>query len=351
MIALLILSSAVPGRAWGEQAHRLVNAAAVENLPEPLRAYFRARKAYLVEHAIDPDLLARDDPEERPHHYTEADAYEPDPYSRFGKIFLVERRAPSSLELQHGDSAWQIERFTLGLERALRLHRWDEADRDALFVAHYACDLTQPLHTLINYDGQLTGQTGIHARFETELVRLLGSRWVFHPQPAVEEVNLRARIFREMFDSYSYGNPLFAADRIAVAGRSYQDAQYLPTFASLAGLLAQRRLEAAISFVSSLWYTAWVRAGKPELRSARTEARASASLACLRSGYEPGLFPRCLLAPWRFSDEAEENSPGHARGRGRQQPERTHRLSSRLASFKFLVRLGSKREGRLRGFS
>jgi hypothetical protein len=286
MVALLILSSPLPGRAWGEQAHRLVNAAAVENLPEPLRAYFRARKAYLVEHAIDPDLLARDDPEERLHHYTEADAYEPDPYSTFRKIFLEVRRGPSSLERPHGDSAWQIERFTLRLERALRLHRWDEADRDALFAAHYACDLTQPLHTLINYDGQLTRQRGIHARFETELVRVLASQWVFNPRPPVEEADLRARIFREMFNSYSYRNPLFAADRIAVEGRSYQDAQYLAAFGGLAGLLARRRLEAAISFVSSLWYTAWVRAGKPELRSARTEARASASLVALRSGYE-----------------------------------------------------------------
>ena len=34
-------------------------------------------------------------------------------------------------------------------------------------MAHYIGDLSQPLHDTKNYDGQLTGQPGIHAFFET----------------------------------------------------------------------------------------------------------------------------------------------------------------------------------------
>ena len=33
-----------PGLAWGDHGHKLVNAAAVDNLPESMRAYFQARK-------------------------------------------------------------------------------------------------------------------------------------------------------------------------------------------------------------------------------------------------------------------------------------------------------------------
>jgi hypothetical protein len=48
-ILLLVLTQRpVPGLAWGDRGHKLINAVAVENLPEPLRSYFRARKAYLV---------------------------------------------------------------------------------------------------------------------------------------------------------------------------------------------------------------------------------------------------------------------------------------------------------------
>jgi hypothetical protein len=249
----------------------MVNAAAVENLPEPLRSYFRARQAYLVEHASDPDRLARESAKERPHHYTEVEAYDSFPFRVFRLEFVEERRGPTSTQLQHGDSIWQIERFTLRLAEALRRRKWSEADQAALFTAHYACDLTQPLHTVINYDGQLTHQQGIHARFETELVNARASHWVLEPRPATYEPDLRARIFGEMLSSYSYRNIIYAADHIAVFGRNYQDPEYRSTFFTLTELMARKRLVAAVSFVSSLWYTAWVKAGRPDLRARPSE--------------------------------------------------------------------------------
>ena len=251
--------------AWGERGHRIVNAAAVNNLPEPLKSYFRARIGYLVEHASDPDYLARENPQERPHHYTEVEAYDSCPFAAFRAQFVDGRRGPSGAQLAHGDSVWQIEQFTLQLSKDLQRRRWKESDRDAVFAAHYACDLTQPLHTVVNYDGQLTRQAGIHARFETMLVNALADGWLLKPQPAVNEPDLRARIFREYVDSYNQRQLIFAADRIALDGHTYLDPQVLRAFIQIDGLLARKRLEAAASFVSSLWYTAWVRAGKPAL--------------------------------------------------------------------------------------
>jgi hypothetical protein len=265
-ILLLVLTQRpVPGLAWGDRGHKLINAVAVENLPEPLRSYFRARKAYLVEHAIDPDLLAHDDHAERPHHYTDLDAEDAFPFLKLRRQFVLEKAAPKPWQLPHGDSIWQIERFTLRLADSLRRRRWQEVDHDAAFAAHYAADLTQPLHTAMNYDGQLTGQNGIHARFETDLVNALADGWQLKPQPAIFEPDLRARIFQEMVASFSYRNVIFASDHLAVSGRNYLDPQYSARFYRLAGPLAEKRLAAGASFVSSLWYTAWVRAGKPLL--------------------------------------------------------------------------------------
>lgn len=265
LVAALVFASSPQALPWGNQAHQLVNALAVENLPEPLRSYFRTRKTYLVEHASDPDQLAGEDPRERSHHYTDAEAYDHDPFLKLKKQFVDEGRGPTQLELRNGDSIWQIEHFTDQLTDALRRRQWSEADRDAVFTAHYACDLTQPLHTVLNYDGQFTRQAGIHSRLETEIVNALKDGWMLKPLPAVNEVNLRARIFRELLASYRQRNAVFAADRNAVAGRTYVDPRFFPAFEKLAGPLAEKRLTAAVSFVSSVWYTAWVRAGKPEL--------------------------------------------------------------------------------------
>ena len=265
ILLLLMAQRPVSGLAWGDRGHKLINAAAVENLPEPLRSYFRARKVYILEHASDPDLLAHDDAAERPHHYTDLDADAAFPFLNLRRQFVLEKAAPKPWQLPHGDSIWQIERFTLRLADSLRRRRWQEVENDAVFAAHYAADLTQPLHTAMNFDGQLTGQNGVHARFETDLVSALADGWRLKPQPAIFEPDLRARIFQEMVASFSYRNVIFAADHIAVSGRNYLDPQYSARFYELAGPLAEKRLAAGASFVSSLWYTAWVRAGKPLL--------------------------------------------------------------------------------------
>ena len=264
LIAILV-SGATPALAWGDLAHQMVNAAAIEGLPEPIRSYFRTRKIYLLEHASEPELVVHQDPAEGPHHYTEIEAYDRYPFRQFERRFITEHWSPAPSELSHGDSIWQIERYTLRLAEDFRRRRWDAADHNAVFAAHFAADLTQPLHTVINYDGQLTNQRGIHARFETELVRDLADRWALRPEPAEVVPDLRARIFRELVTSYSYRQVIFSADREAAAGGGYLDPQFSARFERLAGLLALRQLDAAAALVSSFWYTAWVRAGRPVL--------------------------------------------------------------------------------------
>ena len=290
LVGVLLLCAPVRVLAWGERAHRMINVVAIENLPEPLRAYFQARQAFLVEHASEPDRLGRADPAERPHHYTEIEAYDSFPFGEFRRQFVEERMGSPSPRLEHGDSIWQIEQFTLRLTEDLRRGRWEDADHAALFAAHYAADLTQPLHTVINYDGQLTGQRGIHARFESELVNALGASWVLRPNPPVFETDLRARIFQEMIRSYAYRYVVFAADNIAVSGRSYVDPQYTLTFRRLAGPLARKQLEAAASFVSSLWYTAWVRAGRVKLPSVGLAQSVPATSRPSRQARQAGRF-------------------------------------------------------------
>lgn len=256
-----------PARAWGRQAHEMINAAAIGSLPEPLRAWFQSNHFYLVAHAADPDAFAAGHRDLQRHHFTDADAYDSLPFRALYQQFVVLNKPPTPVEIRNGDVLWQIDGTAARLAAYWRERRWNAASRDAIFAAHYAADLTQPLHTVSNFDGQLTGQNGIHARFETELVRLRADRWRLQIAPAAYVPNPRQRIFSEFLRSYRASAIIFSADRAARACWNYSQPQFLPAFAQRAAPEAELQIEDAASFVGSVWYTAWVNAGRPNLSS------------------------------------------------------------------------------------
>lgn len=274
---LALLAGLAPAFAWGRRGHEMINAAAIQTLPQPLRFYFRPHQFYLVEHASDPDLIAAGNPVARRHHFADIEAWDRYPFRRFRNQFVIKGLGPSPAQLKGGDAPWQIERFTLRLAADFRARRWAAAGQDAIFAAHYAADLAQPLHTVVNYDGQLTGERGIHRMFETELVDFFADRWILRPAPAIYFHVLRAAIFSEFLKSYQTSSAIFAADRKVRAHWNIDDPHFLPAFASLAGPIAKARIEDAASFAGSLWYTAWQRAGKPDLRGWKTSAESGAA--------------------------------------------------------------------------
>ncbi|MGH9405196.1 MAG: hypothetical protein ACRD3D_05070 [Terriglobia bacterium] len=243
----------------------MINAAALRSLPEPLRLYFERHRFYLVAHASDPDALSATDPREHIHHFADVEAYDSYPFRTFHTEFVLRHSPASAGEKRNGDVMWQIERFDLRLAADFKAADWNDAGRDAVFCAHYAADLTQPLHTVLNFDGQRTAQNGIHKRFETDLVGFYADRWELHPAPAALIPNLRERIFAELLRSYGMSRGIFAADLKARARWSYSDPRFLSAFCSLAGAIAEAQIQDAAGFVGSLWYTAWARAGKPDL--------------------------------------------------------------------------------------
>lgn len=250
----------------------MINAAAIQALPEPLRSYFRPHQFYLVEHASDPDLNASGNPTERRHHFADIEAWDPYPFHHFHKRFVVERLGPLPAHLRDGDAPWQIERFTLRLAQDFRAGRWSAASQDAVFAAHYAADLDQPLHTVLNYDGQETRQNGIHRAFETGVIDFFADRWTLRPERAADLRDLRAAIFNEFLKSYQASPAIFAADREVRGRLNPDDSRFLRTFAARIGPLAKTRIQDAASFAGSLWYTAWVRAGKPDLSGWKVSA-------------------------------------------------------------------------------
>jgi len=198
VLLVFLLMVPMPGYAWGNEGHRMINRLAVSNLPAEMPGFLRTPEALNeVEflgpepdrwrnHA-EPELVAAQAPE----HFIdleEADAVGPLPKNRLdfeAKVFAAGKR-PEKVGLQ----PWQTVEVWQRLKAAMREYRGLAAakqdtrpvEQAILFYAgwlgHYVGDGAQPLHTSVNYDGWAlaanpngyTTEHGIHWRFEGSFV-------------------------------------------------------------------------------------------------------------------------------------------------------------------------------------
>lgn len=132
-------------------------------------------------------------------------------------------------------------------------------------IAHYLEDSVQPFHAVANYDGQLTNQRGVHARFETELAGRYWSR-LTHPRVVVSPVpDIKAFIFDNVTSGARLSRTLLEADRRAAAGTTTYDAGYYERFFRDARPVLETRLAAAANAVASVIVQAWTDAGSPKV--------------------------------------------------------------------------------------
>ncbi|HET9468583.1 MAG TPA: hypothetical protein VFO48_09235, partial [Vicinamibacterales bacterium] len=76
-----ILLTPASADAWGFEAHKFIVSRAIDILPAPLRPFFDANRAFIVERSIDPDLWRNAGfTEEPPNHFLDFDAYGPYPF-------------------------------------------------------------------------------------------------------------------------------------------------------------------------------------------------------------------------------------------------------------------------------
>ena len=81
------------------------------------------------------------------------------------------RKYGEAVILKNGVSPWRIQQF---YSLALAALKKGDAQSAMIYVgvmSHYIGDLSQPLHDTVNYDGQLSGQKGIHKYFETDNIQ------------------------------------------------------------------------------------------------------------------------------------------------------------------------------------
>jgi hypothetical protein len=271
-----VLMSPAPAAAWGFEAHKFIADRAIDLLPPELKPIFEKRRAFVVERAIDPDLWRLSGwQEEDPNHFLDLDneAFGPYPFGglprdydaavqKFGKEFIQE----------NGTVPWRVQEFYGRLQRAFEsLNRQpsgfagDNVVYYSAILAHYVADAHVPLHAVVNYDGQLTMQNGVHSRWESELFERSRSRLKVMPSAPKPVVNPRDFIFDTVLASNRLSQGVFEADKAAANGREFYDDEYFTAFERSAFPVLQQRVNESITAVASVIIGAWQQAGKPNV--------------------------------------------------------------------------------------
>ena len=272
VVLALALSAARPAplHAWGFSVHRFITERAVALLPAEIRPFFDVYRTTLVEHSIDPDTYRTIGfTEEPPRHFLDMDAYGPFPFKALPHDYRQAVAARGAdFVTKNGVLPWRTEEIYARLREAFKQTTPYARDDIKLFsavIAHYVGDAFQPFHAAVNYDGQLTGQQGIHARFETELFERAVDRLRVAPDPVQPIANVREFVFATLTDSFSFVEPILAADRAAVQGKNEYDEAYFDALLEKTRPILEKRLSQAITGVASVMAAAWVDAGKPPL--------------------------------------------------------------------------------------
>jgi alkylated DNA nucleotide flippase Atl1 len=278
-VVALFLFAPVPLQSWGFDVHRHITRRALDNLPLELRPFFAVQREFIVEHSVDPDLwravgLRGELGDEDPNHFLDIDGLDdvrpfanvPRDWKAYVDKYGVERVN------RMGRLPWRTEEiYRLLVARFRDVARpapgyaADNARYLSAVLAHYVEDAHVPFHAVVNYDGQLTGQRGIHSRFETEAVLRNMKTLKLAPVTIRPVSNIRDFMFEALIDSESLVAAVLQADRKATEGREFYDNGYYATFTNGVRPIIEKRVSDAASGVASVIVSAWIEAGKPVL--------------------------------------------------------------------------------------
>jgi len=279
-VAVVLLAAALvpsPALAWGAVAHRYIMRRAIDLLPPEIKPFFEHHRDELVLRANDPDLWRvvgfEDEP---PNHQIDfgVDDYGPYPFVALPREYdaAVEKFGVAVVR-RHGLLPWRtmeefgnLRRLFQGFARN-QLYVEGNTVLFASTLGHYIQDAFQPLHVHNNYDGQLSGQTGLHSRFEAELFERFESRLTINPGPVKPVASARDFIFDTVLASFQLVPKILAADRDAIGIRdTYDDAYFEAFFTNIRPVLEQQ-LAGAITGTASAIVGAWTEAVKPALKT------------------------------------------------------------------------------------
>jgi hypothetical protein len=181
----------------------------------------------------------------------------------------------------YGIVPWHVNVMVIRLTKAFEAKDYDQILRLSADLGHYIGDSHVPLHTTENYNGQLTGQRGIHGFWESRIPELKAKDYDYFVGRATYVDNILEDEWETVKQSFAAKdsvldierklNAEFPTDqkytfenRGSVLMKTYSE-EYSSTYNDMLNGMIERRLTKSIITVGSYWYTAWVNAGQPNL--------------------------------------------------------------------------------------
>jgi len=335
------LSSYSPAPAWGFFGHRKINRMAVFTLPEDMLLFYKKNIDFVTEHAVDPDKRRYATKNEFARHYIDIDHWDTLPFPSVPRLYQdailkygtldgidgmdtthIELTAEESIELYK--NALYIDRYSPvisveadSLPERIRSENYEQYyyDNDIVNygiapyflehyysrlvwayqkknkvmilqisadIGHYISDIHVPLHTTLNYNGQLTDQIGIHAFWESRLPELYSEEtYDFMVGKAEYIPDIRTYIWDIVSESHRLLPEVLAKEKMIKKtfpedqqfcyderlGRTIwtQCPEFSKAYHDSMGDMVERRMQESILAVGSFWYSAWIEAGQPDL--------------------------------------------------------------------------------------
>ncbi len=289
-LALLSLKQSVHYcSSWGFFAHKKINRLAIFTLPEEMFGFFKANADYITEHSVDADKRRHSVKGEAPKHYIDIDHYGGDSIHSPDSLFrlvpkkwneAVSKFSKDTLET-YGTLPWQLNLLCDNLKSAFETKDKKKILRLAADIGHYVGDAHVPLHTTENYNGQISGQYGIHGFWESRLPELFYEEYdLFSPKAAYQDLKLNfiwevvyqshlaldsvLSFEKQLTESYPDDLKMSFEERGTIMTEVYSK-EFSTEYHNMLDGMVERRMRSAIYTLGSLWYTCWVDAGQPDL--------------------------------------------------------------------------------------
>jgi hypothetical protein len=322
-IVMLIVCSS-----WGFLMHRTLIQLSVYQLPAEMQPFFHQNMDYLVQNSVRPDQRRNKDKTEDAKHFIDLEAFGKNAATEMPMKWqaAVNRYAKDSL-LKYGYVPYWVVEMQGQLTNAFRKGNKDSILFYAADMAHYIQDAHVPLHTTLNYDGQLTNQKGLHSLWESMIPELtLGefnlkgakkASYLKSPEKAIWKAVRHAhslvpklleterKVSRQFTDSTKYRYQ----KRNGRETRNYTSA-FGRAYAKALEPMVNRQVIRSANLVADFWYTAWVDAGKPDLDRIMTKKWSKSDAMQLQEERQAYRKNELLKKGWLLSKKASGREEG-----------------------------------------
>ncbi|MFT6167607.1 MAG: hypothetical protein ACJASF_002307 [Vicingaceae bacterium] len=258
---------------------------AVYTLPPEMVGFYKKNIEFVTVHAVDPDKRRYASKNEAPRHYIDIDHYAKgggNPFEIMPKYWYdaVEKFTEDTLQA-YGIVPWHVARMTNWLTKAFETRDVNQILSISADIGHYIADAHVPLHTTENYNGQLTDQKGIHGLWESRIPELAADQYDYLVGRAEYIDKPIHAIWDVVEESHSYLDSVLTIEKdltsktpsdqkyaFETRGKStvrQYSQQFALAYTNRMGDIVEGRMRKAIMMVGSIWYTAWVNAGQPDL--------------------------------------------------------------------------------------